>query len=371
MLQEKRMRHKHNRKEGRTVLMVQVKKEESISPYYICVMKTVENGRLGGRETTQTGKEAGKGLQSVNPQNKFGSAVVCVMTKDEIKKHLRQGAYVKIVGTEGKVEVAQAIAKAEELVPLSDVGVVVEGSGAVCTPWDVHRSEYGEWVHCLREDFSEVLPPHFEETFCLGGIVTACMIDIPSAAFSLDRLRKKYVVIMATAQKLQQQMAELEEELQQLSAEGNGTPPFNIFNPVVDENKLADCFYRMYADFFGPNKTTALDGDCDETDFAAYLFLLVAKEGLGKDNFVETAKKPFFEFIQAKVIINLNKTDRTFRNRLDGMDNLCKQVLKGRTATGSKAVQTGTHHRNFHKVLGNFHETPYYRGLEKLLREGI
>lgn len=330
-------------------------------------MKTVEKGRLGGLETTQTGKETGKSLQSVNFPSKFGSAVICVMAKDEIKEHLRQGVYVKIVGTEGKVDVAQAIAKAEELVPLSDIGVVVEGSGAVCTALDVHRSKYGKRVHCLREDFSETLLIHFLETFCLGGVAAACMTGMPLAAFSLEALRKKYVVIMATAQKLQQQMTELEEELQHLSAEGDGTPAFNIFNPIVDENKLADCFYRMYSDFFGPNKKTALTGNCDETDFATYLFFLVAKEGLGKDNFVETAKKPFFEFIQSKVI-DLNKTERTFRYRLDGMKNFSEQVLKKQTEAGEKASQAGMHHQNFHKVLQNFHESSYYRWLERLQR---
>lgn len=148
------------------------------------------------------------------------------------------------------------------------------------------------------------------------------------------------------------------------------TKSCRIFNSVVSEDKLADCFYGLYDTCFGESQSCILEGNCDKTTFAVYLFLLVEKEGLGKSDFGEHCKKPFFEFIQNRVITDIDKTVRTFNNRLAKLGELRRKILNETIpAVGKSTLVTNPNDSNFHKILGNFHRTHYFHELQKLKKK--
>ena len=75
-------------------------------------------------------------------------------------------------------------------------------------------------------------------------------------------------------------------------------PDFNIFQPFVDENKLSNCFFSIYQEFFGATPTVFLDGYYKKPiDLIAYFFILVEWEKLGSFIFSEKCKKPFFDYV--------------------------------------------------------------------------
>lgn len=136
---------------------------------------------------------------------------------------------------------------------------------------------------------------------------------------------------------------------------------------IVDENKLASCFMKLYSYYFVQRKCF-LEGKHDESLFFAYLFLLVEMEGLGKEGFADNSRKPFFEFIQKRVVEgNMEKTMRTFHNRVDKLQGLRKQMLfQGGNLSENQIWKNNSDYKNFHGIRGIFHKSRYFKELEIL-----
>ncbi len=159
---------------------------------------------------------------------------------------------------------------------------------------------------------------------------------------------------------------ELKAILRQIEPTSETLPQFNIFNQVIDEDKLADCFKQIYAHYCGAERSKALEGRWDKVTIACHLFMLVDRFKLGKDDFAINSKQPFFEFIQTKVI-DTGMTSRTFHNRFQKMSDVHKKIMqKPRGKELNRALQGNVHYRNFHQVLTIFYGLQFYRELEKL-----
>ena len=147
-------------------------------------------------------------------------------------------------------------------------------------------------------------------------------------------------------------------------------PDFNIFQPFVDENKLSNCFFSIYQEFFGATPTVFLDGYYKKPiDLIAYFFILVEWEKLGSFIFSEKCKKPFFDYVSEKVLANqIGKTERTFYNRLTLTMNDFRQKLMKEPASSTfkgDCWKKDLFIRDFLKVVGIFHGMEYYKELMK------
>lgn len=146
-------------------------------------------------------------------------------------------------------------------------------------------------------------------------------------------------------------------------------PVYGLFKPFVDENKLSDCFYGIYQKFFGALPTERLEGDYKKPiDLIAYLFVLVEWEKLGNYTFSEKCKKPFFEYINKKVVIDkIGMTERTFHNRVTRtMDDFRNKLSTEPISSKFKGEcwKNDLFIKDFLKVLEIFHGTEYYKELE-------
>ena len=149
-----------------------------------------------------------------------------------------------------------------------------------------------------------------------------------------------------------------------------GIPVYNLFRPFVDENKLSDCFLCIFQKFFGALPTETLDGYYKKPiDLIAYLFILVEWERLANYIFSEKCKKPFFEFVKEKVLVEkLDTTERTFLNRLtvtmgDFRNNLMKEPISSNFK--GERWKKDFFIKDFLKVVEIFHGTEYYQELAK------
>lgn len=147
-------------------------------------------------------------------------------------------------------------------------------------------------------------------------------------------------------------------------------PDFNIFQPFVDENKLSNCFFSIYQEFFGATPTVFLDGYYKKPiDLIAYFFILVEWEKLGSFIFSEKCKKPFFDYVCEKVLANqIGKTERTFYNRLTlTMNDFRQKLMKEPTSSMFKddCWKKDMFIKDFLKVVGIFHGMEYYKELMK------
>lgn len=147
-------------------------------------------------------------------------------------------------------------------------------------------------------------------------------------------------------------------------------PDFNIFQPFVDENKLSNCFFSIYQEFFGATPTVFLNGYYKKPiDLIAYFFILVEWEKLGSFIFSAKCKKPFFDYVCEKVLANqIGKTERTFYNRLTLTMNDFRQKLMKEPASSTfkgDCWKKDLFIRDFLKVVGIFHGMEYYKELMK------
>lgn len=130
----------------------------------------------------------------------------------------------------------------------------------------------------------------------------------------------------------------------------------NLFNPVLDENELADSFYSLYTDC-GKNKTVPAQKECDKLKFSAFLFYLVKMEGLGGERWTQGR---FYEFIQMKVFTDLGQGVRTFNGRLTELAFLPKAVKK------PKEYEANSDFKYFQSLIIKFRKTPFYNHLRVL-----
>lgn len=194
---------------------------------------------------------------------------------------------------------------------------------------------------------------------------------VPVPAPSLQPTSEKRARLASLGKQYQHAIEEYEKEMHEHALFDSRVPSTSIFNLVINENELATCFREIYSKFFGLEKKEILEGKVTPIDFAVYLFLVVVRAGLGKDDFALNSRKPFYNFIKNKVILDIGKTDRTFVNRLNEMGDLRDRV------TNNPLVQKGSgrvkideiHYGNFLKVYKIFLRSNFYRNLKRLKLE--
>lgn len=183
-------------------------------------------------------------------------------------------------------------------------------------------------------------------------------------------LLERFVVLIKKQAEIAKELDDIRAELAALLPEDDERPPvFNLFQPFVDEDKLSDCFNYIFQKFFGTLPTERLEGYyAKPIDLIAYMFILVEWERLGNCIFSEKCKKPFFEYINEKVLVEkIGKTERTFYNRLtltmnDFRNNLMKEPASSKFK--GECWKRDFFIKDFLKVLGIFHGTDYYKELE-------
>lgn len=184
-------------------------------------------------------------------------------------------------------------------------------------------------------------------------------------------LEEEYLVLVNAHAELTKRLADFGKKIHDaLPDDETGIPVYNLFRPFVDENKLSDCFLYIFQKFFGALPTETLDGYYKKPiDLIAYLFILVEWERLANYIFSEKCKKPFFEFVKEKVLVEkLDTTERTFHNRLtvtmgDFRNNLMKEPISSNFK--GERWKKDFFIKDFLKVVEIFHGTEYYQELAK------
>lgn len=186
-----------------------------------------------------------------------------------------------------------------------------------------------------------------------------------------QQLRERFLVLVKKTKEVMQELDDLRVEIDRvLPLEDIAVPLYNIFQPFVDEEKLSSCFYTVFQKFFGALPTEKLEGGYrDPIDLIAYLFILVEWEELGNYVFSDKCKKPFFGYVNEKVLVErIDVTERTFHNRLtvtmgDFRKKLSKEPISSRF--NGECWKNDMFIRDFLRVIEVFHETEYYKELSR------
>lgn len=193
-----------------------------------------------------------------------------------------------------------------------------------------------------------------------------------------QQLLGRYVVLVKRQEEIAKEQIEIVREMEEIHAElvdilpkrNENTRVYNLFQPFVDAKKLSVCFSSIFKKFFGILPTEKLEGDYNkQIDLIAYLFILVEWERFANYIFSEKCKKPFFEFVKEKVLVEkLDTTERTFHNRLtvtmgDFRNNLMKEPISSNFK--GERWKKDFFIKDFLKVVEIFHGTEYYQELAK------
>lgn len=302
-------------------------------------MKTMKDMYLGKHRKTYS--------------NKSASFVVRTMTGYELQNCLQKGIRLEVVGTANADNLRRAILKLQHISP----SVSYKKSwNALHNYGDLHRRKVANLIgrkKLKRESTSHWRVNHGTGTFEIGDGKRK------EAYLSLEELEQRFVVIMK--RELRNFIVEYKEDIEYNIQNDKTTPTVSsIFGSWVDENKLAGCFKQLYYDYFNEDGVCTLEGKCDKMTFAAYLFVLVESERLGNDHFSSKAKNDFYTFINKKAF-SLDKTDKTFRNRLNKLKDFRHKLLNMQAKEKPDvAIQANSHYKNFHTIMETFHNMPYY-----------
>lgn len=131
----------------------------------------------------------------------------------------------------------------------------------------------------------------------------------------------------------------------------------HLFKEKVDCMLLADCINEVYCRFYidEENRET-LQGKYQ--DLMAYLYIVCASE----EYFENEEKNPFFYFCKKVCGFQTEVSDRTFRNRVDKLENLYRKACHGSSQKVDEKTQN-----DFHKVLRIFHGAKKYEYFRKAL----
>lgn len=288
--------------------------------------------------------------KSLTPRSKlslssrYGRVIVSVLSADEIKEEQKQGRHIAVLGKMADVTPRVAFTQARKV---ALTGELPQIPIPTFTPFPrIAAAAAG--------------------TMFGGGLLAALGHEVAHRVLRPDATPQEKE-LYATVKILKEYLAELEVKVETYietnhNNNGGDPPPFGIFNPVIDENRLADCFYEIHSNFFGADAKDMLLNDCDDERFAAYLFVLVEKEGLGCENFSSKSQTDFHKYIKTKVLPSGNmKTLKTFNNRLQSIKN-----LRPSETQGNQPSPMDFDSLNFRKITKFFHDTPYYYQLSKL-----
>lgn len=270
--------------------------------------------------------------------SRYGRVIVRVLSADEIKEKQKQGRQIAVLGKMGDVTPRMAFVQARKValtgrLPILDKPTPKLASKVAAAA--IGKFWIGSLVACMAYSVDDLTPREKEMLVALEVIIDKC-----------NQMKKELIGYIET------------------NHNNNGGDPssFGIFNPVIDENRLADCFYEIHSHFFGTNAKDMLLNDCDDERFAAYLFVLVEKEGLGCENFSSKSQTDFHKYIKTKVLPSGTiKTLKTFNNRLQSIKN-----LRPSETQGNPPSPTDFDFLNFQKITKFFHNTHYYYQLSKL-----
>lgn len=133
----------------------------------------------------------------------------------------------------------------------------------------------------------------------------------------------------------------------------------NLFKQNVDLEHLKACLNEVYNRFYTVDDKEKAELEGKYNDILAvmvYLYIICEMEGY----FENADKGPFFVFCKTKVGFATDKTDRTFRNRFDNLQDVYrKYCLKG----SNKLVKETEN--DFHLVLRIFHGKTDYEKLRR------
>ena len=301
----------------------------------------------------------------IDPRHGRKDAEVLIVTKSDIRK-LRRNGY--------EVEVVQ---KYPGFCPTVDP---VEFRGPTVKPIGPHGigtttfgvsngiTGFGGISVCCSSNGKPKGKGGLLHTTSNGRCARAADMVIPKSR--RQQLLERYIILVKKHRELTQELDDYGRELAAALPNDDMTAPtYNLFRPFVDENKLSDSFHSIFQKFFGVLPTERLEGDYkSKIDLIAYFFILVEWEKLGNYTFSEKCKKPFFEFVNEKVLIEkLDVTERTFHNRLTRtMDEFRKNLAKEPLTSKFKgdSWKRDRFINDFLKVLEIFHATEYYKELE-------
>lgn len=272
--------------------------------------------------------------------SRYGHVIVRVLSADEIKEKQKQGRHIAVLGKMEDVTPRVAFTQARKVALTGHLPIVdkptpkLASRGAVAS---IGNFWFGSLVACMAYSIDDLTPREKEMLVALEIIIDKC-----------NQMKKELIGYIET------------------SHNNNGGEPssFGIFNPIINEDQLADCFYQIYSNFFGANAKEKLLNDCDEAGFSAYLFVLVENENLGGDNFKTRGQGKFYDYMKAKVFPAVKlPTPRTFSNRVANVENLFyltpRQLL-------NITDKVDFDFRNFQKITKFFYDTRYYKELSKL-----
>lgn len=273
--------------------------------------------------------------------SRYGHVIVRVLSADEIKEKQKQGRHIAVLGKMADVTPRMAFVQARKV---TATGELPQIPIPTFTPF----------------------PRVAAAAMVGGGLLAALGHEVAHRVLRPDATPQEKE-LYATVEILKKYLAELEAKVETYietnhNNGGDGTQPFGIFNPIIDENRLADCFYEIHSNFFGADAKDMLLNDCDDERFAAYLFVLVEKEGLGCENFSSKSQTDFHQYIKTKVLPSgAMKTLKTFNNRLQSIKN-----LRPSEAQENQPSPTDFDFLNFQKITKFFQDTHYYYLLSKL-----
>ena len=270
--------------------------------------------------------------------SRYGHVIVRVLSADEIKEKQKQGRQIAVLGKMGDVTPRMAFVQARKVALTGRLPILDKPTPKLASKVPaaaIGKFWIGSLVACMAYSVDDLTPREKEMLVALEVIIDKC-----------NQMKKELIGYIET------------------NHNNNGGDPssFGIFNPVIDENRLADCFYEIHSHFFGTNAKDMLLNDCDNERFAAYLFVLVEKEGLGCENFSSKSQTDFHKYIKTKVLPSGTiKTLKTFNNRLQSIKN-----LRPSETQGNPPSPTDFDFLNFQKITKFFHNTHYYYQLSKL-----
>ena len=331
--------------------------------------KLFKNHRMGRCKMTQWKWISVKNPCRLIPANHSDStdAMVCVLTLPEIKEYRRQGYEVEIVEMvlpDAPRRLVDVVAQPKiKRYRIASAHVDTTGSSSLEICGGVGNSV----LCCASEDKPSVrrgLPVRKMRGVYVKAVQTY------NGKSRKKELLERFVVLVRKQADIAKEMDDIRAELATLLPDDDGNPPvFNLFQPFVDEDKLSCCFNCIFQKFFGALPTERLDGYyAKPIDLIAYFFILVEWERLGNCIFSEKCKKPFFEYINEKVLVEgIGKTERTFYNRLTHTMNDFRCNLMKEPASSNfrgECWKRDFFIKDFLKVLAIFHATEYYKELE-------
>lgn len=174
------------------------------------------------------------------------------------------------------------------------------------------------------------------------------VITIPTKEFD-------HIVALAT-----NQLRANNEVIAALQRQTKAKEKLNLFNPVLDEEELANCLYGLYIDCTKSKRMTDKDR-CDKMKFAAFLYYLVKDSVFTGNRFSKTR---FYMFIQQKVFKELEQNLRTFNNRVTDLAFLDKAMKH------PKDFAQNPDFTYFQHLKSKFQNSDFFKSLARL-RSGL